>query len=222
MLGPRIASAAPLAPLAPRARPHPESALPKAGAFRRVLTGMSSREREPHSKSIVAPTRTLGEPGITPGRVGGRAGPFQGDGAHDREAAAHAATRRDDADDPLDGTARIARHAAQLAPPIVPAPPSVGPLDAMCATRPVAAVLSLEDLLPAMVRRVAFRGDRHVGSIRLELGAGPYEGAVIHVHADHGRLRVELGGLAAEDLDGLRSRVDARLRGAGLDFEMVG
>lgn len=70
-----------------------------------------------------------------------------------------------------------------------------------------------------LVRRIAWSGDRHRGTVRLEIGAGAYEGATLIVHADAGRVRVEVSG--AGDLDGLRRNLDARLRRHGLDVESV-
>ena len=78
-----------------------------------------------------------------------------------------------------------------------------------------------EELIPALVRRIAWAGDRHHGTVRLELGAGAYAGTTVIVHADGGRVRVELGGSEGPDLDRLRARLDARLRGHGLDVESV-
>lgn len=111
-----------------------------------------------------------------------------------------------------------ARRAAQLAPP-----GTLGnPVDvtAVPSTAPVRA-RSLEELLPALVRRIAWAGDRHKGTVRLELGSGAYAGATVMVHADGGRVRVEIGGHEGPELDRLRTRLDARLRGHGLDVESV-
>jgi len=80
---------------------------------------------------------------------------------------------------------------------------------------------SLEELLPALVRRIAWAGDRHSGSVRLELGAGAYAGTTVVVHAEGGRVRVEISGHEGPDLDRLRSRLHSRLRGHGLDVESV-
>jgi hypothetical protein len=111
-----------------------------------------------------------------------------------------------------------ARQVAQLAPP-----GTLGnPVDVTRAqgTEPVRA-RSLEELLPALVRRIAWAGDRHKGTVRLELGAGAYAGTIVVVHAEGGRVRVELGGSEGPELDRLRARLDARLRGQGLDVESV-
>ena len=108
------------------------------------------------------------------------------------------------------------RHAASLAPPIVP----LAATNATAAEAPLRA-RSLEELLPALVRRIAWAGDRHCGSVRLELGAGAYAGTTVVVHADGGRVRVEISGSEGPELDRLRTRLDTRLRGHGLDVESI-
>jgi hypothetical protein len=109
------------------------------------------------------------------------------------------------------------RHAASLAPPqSVSLAQATSPPEVEAGT--ARARLSLEELLPALVRRVAWAGDRHRGSVRLELGAGAYAGATLLVHADDGRVRVEVSGAGA---DKLRRRIDERLRRHGLDVESV-
>ena len=112
-----------------------------------------------------------------------------------------------------------ARQAAQLAPPGI-APGSASAFDAPNANEPLRA-RSLEELLPALVRRIAWAGDRNKGTVRLELGAGAYAGTTVTVHADGGRVRVEIGGSEGPELDRLRARLDTRLRGHGLDVESV-
>jgi hypothetical protein len=113
-----------------------------------------------------------------------------------------------------------ARHAAQLAPPGIALAPASPESMSASATESVRA-RSLEELLPALVRKIAWAGDRNKGTVRLELGAGAYAGTTVTVHADGGRVRVELGGSEGPDLDRLRTRLDARLRGHGLDVESV-
>jgi hypothetical protein len=112
-----------------------------------------------------------------------------------------------------------ARHAAQLAPPSL-GPGGIEPASTASANEPLRG-RSLEELIPALVRRIAWAGDRHRGTVRLELGAGAYAGTTVTVHADGGRVRVELGGSEGPELDRLRTRLDARLRGHGLDVESV-
>jgi hypothetical protein len=80
---------------------------------------------------------------------------------------------------------------------------------------------SLEDLLPALVRRVAWSGDGRRGALRLELGAGRLAGATLLVQADEGRVRVQLSGPAGADLEEWRRRIAARLADRGLNVEHV-
>ena len=126
--------------------------------------------------------------------------------------------RRGPAMSELDWLDPSARQAAQLAPPGVG---SNGVHAASGASDEPVRARSLEELLPVLVRRIAWAGDRQRGTVRLELGAGAYAGATIVVHADGGRVRVEIGGSEGPDLDRLRARLDARLRGHGLDVESV-
>jgi len=110
------------------------------------------------------------------------------------------------------------RHLAHLAPPTAAAT-----FDANArgvAHETVVRGRSLEELLPALVRKIAWAGDRQRGTVRLELGAGAYAGTTLVVHADGGKVRVEAFG-GGGDLDRLRARLDARLRSHGLDVESV-
>ncbi len=116
--------------------------------------------------------------------------------------------------DPLDPAMR---NPAIVAPPVA-APAAPAPVEAMEAPR---ARMSMEELLPALVRRIAWTGDKHKGTVRLELGAGAHAGTTLLVHADGARVRVEVHGVEGRDLDDFRRRLDARLRGHGLDVESV-
>jgi hypothetical protein len=113
------------------------------------------------------------------------------------------------------------RQAAQLGPPpglaggeivsqATAPPPAGGPARA-----------SLEDLLPALVRRVAWSGDGRRGTVRLELGSGMLAGAELVVQADEGRVRVQLRAPAGVDLGPLRERIAARLAARGLALDEV-
>lgn len=107
------------------------------------------------------------------------------------------------------------RHLAALAPP-----PNVAPAATVADAPATHARLSLEELMPLLVKRIAWSGDRHQGSVRLEIGAGAYAGTTVIVHTDvASRVRIEVGGHG--DLDGLRARLDRRLRRHGLDVESV-
>jgi hypothetical protein len=76
----------------------------------------------------------------------------------------------------------------------------------------------MEELLPQLVRRIAWAGDRRRGTVHMELGAGRHAGSTVTVHADAGRVRVEVQGAEADDL---RSRIQARLERQGIDVESV-
>jgi hypothetical protein len=120
-------------------------------------------------------------------------------------------------DDPLDP---FARHRASLAPPdavfdhpvalVAPLPerpPAAAPTDAPA----LRAAASLEELLPALVRRVAWSGDGRSGTVRLELGSGSLAGATLLVHVDAGRVRVRLDLPAGVDAAGWERRIRERL-----------
>jgi hypothetical protein len=122
---------------------------------------------------------------------------------------------------PLDA---VARHAAQLAPPIThePVAPRVQlPAAAAPATPEVRAHASLEDLLPALVRKVAWSGDGRCGTVRLELGAGALSGATLLVHTDDGRVRVHLDAPSGADVEQWRMRIAQRLAARGLAVDSV-
>ena len=119
---------------------------------------------------------------------------------------------RPSADDLLDPSVR---QAALLAPPPQVQAAVAPAAEAVEAPR---ARMSLEELMPLLVRRIAWAGDRTKGTVRLEIGAGAYAGATLLVHADQGRVRVEVSGVASDDL---RARIDQRLRRHGLDVESV-
>jgi hypothetical protein len=110
--------------------------------------------------------------------------------------------------DPLDAAAPLP---ALLAPPFIAG--SAGP---PAAPHPEAAAFaraqaSLEDVLPAIVKRIAWSGDGRKGSLRLELGAGALAGGTLIVHADEGRVKVELQAPSGTDTAAWRDRIAARL-----------
>ncbi len=118
--------------------------------------------------------------------------------------------------DPLDPATR---HAAQLAPfevSQVHAPPAPAPVEAQ-------ARASLEALLPDLVRKIAWSGDGRKGSMRLELGAGSLAGGTLVVHAESGRVRVELDAPAGADAAVWHTRLSERLsmRGVAVDELIV-
>lgn len=122
--------------------------------------------------------------------------------------------KRAPAVDPLDPSVRAAAH---LAPPMPLAPAPVETAAREVATR---ARVSMEELLPLVVRRIAWGGDKTKAAVHVELGAGALDGTTVTVHAEGRRVRLELGG--AGDLDALRARLESRLRAAGIDVESGG
>jgi hypothetical protein len=131
----------------------------------------------------------------------------------DRESAQRDARRPRTAEDALDPAAR---HAAQIAPPIV-GPPILGGESAP----EVKARASLEELLPRVVKRMAWTGDGRKGSVRIELGSGALAGGTVTVHADEGRVRVEIATPAGVDAEEWRQRIEARLAQRGIEVERL-
>ena len=111
--------------------------------------------------------------------------------------------KRADAADPLDPETR---RYAQLAPPAFA---HAAPVTAATSVDDVAprARVSMEELLPQLVKRIAWAGDKRRGSVQMELGSGPHAGTVVTVHADDGNVRVELHG---DDTGALRRRLEDR------------
>ncbi len=88
---------------------------------------------------------------------------------------------------------------------------STTPLEATTPDVAVRAAGSLEDLLPALVRRVAWSSDGKRGTARLEIGSGDLAGATLLVHADAGRVRVRLEVPPGVDAPFWRERIVHRL-----------
>jgi|HubBroStandDraft_6_1064221.scaffolds.fasta_scaffold806226_1 hypothetical protein len=128
------------------------------------------------------------------------------------------AERRHRADDPLDPSAR---QTAQLGPPA--ATLVSAPLEFAAPDRSVQANAraSLEGLLPALVRRVAWSGDARRGMVRLELGSGALAGSTLRVECDEGRVRVHLDAAPGVDLGAWKARIAARLVATGLTVDAV-
>lgn len=98
------------------------------------------------------------------------------------------------------------RLAAQLAPPLA----SSAPTTAEHVTQ--RARVSLEELVPHVLRRIAWGGDRTKGSVHLELASGDK----VTVFAEGRRVRIEVDG--NPDLE---ARIGSRLRAAGIEVEGV-
>ena len=89
------------------------------------------------------------------------------------------------------------------------------------AAPPSAVAASLEELLPAMVRRIAWAGDRHRGSVRLELSAGELAGTTLTVHSDAGIVRVNMVTPPGVDTALWQRRISRRLAARGIPTESV-
>jgi len=141
------------------------------------------------------------------------------DPSHDERRPADAArrARHDPAPTPDESLDPVVRQAAQMAPPVVN-PITPPPAEAPTETR---ARSSLEELLPALVRKVAWSGDGRRGTVRLELGSGALSGAELLVESNEGQVRVRLRAPAGVDLGAWRTRVGRRLAARGLDVETI-
>lgn len=127
-------------------------------------------------------------------------------------------------DDPLDP---LRRHRAALqspeilascvtvAPATTPSASSVPPVD------PARGLVSLEDLLPTLVRRIAWSGDATRGTARLEIGSGVLAGATLLVAADGGRVQVHLNVPAGVDASSWQARIRRRLESRSIIADTV-
>jgi len=173
--------------------------LGSGAGFATVLSGKHERAAmAPPRPAAGAPVRTRPEPERAP-----------------RRPTASNASKAAVAGDPLDP---VARQAAQLAPPLASMATGATELGDVPAAM---ARTSLEQLLPALVRRVAWSGDGRKGTVRLELGAGGMAGAEVVVESDHGLVRVQLRAPAGVDAEAWRRRVEGRLMARGLQVDGV-
>jgi hypothetical protein len=119
--------------------------------------------------------------------------------------------------DPLDPATR---HSAQIAPLLSTTESARGPAPAEAPVQ-ARARASLEEMLPALVRRIAWSGDGKRGSLRLEFGQGALAGGTLVVHADDGRVRVQLQAPAGTDASEWKGRITSRLEKRGLHLDEV-
>jgi len=128
-------------------------------------------------------------------------------------------------DDPLDP---VHRRRAAYAPPgmfsgpthVSSAPPAF--LAQTSGAEPVArAAASLEDLIPALVRRIGWSSDGRRGTVRLEIGAGELAGSTLVVHADAGRVRVHLDVPPGVDARAWQARIQKRLASRNIPADPV-
>jgi hypothetical protein len=131
-----------------------------------------------------------------------------------------------DEDDPLDP---MRRHRAAADPQgLLICPTGPAQVDSLAtgtssppATTNARMGASLEDLFPALVRRIAWSGDRHRGTVRIELGAGELAGGTLLVHAEDGRVRVHLDAPPGADSRQWQQRIRDRLATRGLATDSV-
>lgn len=128
----------------------------------------------------------------------------------------NAEARRSLRGDPLDPATR---QSAQLAPMFPEAGAQAIPVAA--APAELVARASLEDVLPAIVRRIAWSGDGRKGSLRLEFGAGALAGGTLTVHAEDGRVRVELRAPPGADTSAWKERIVSRLEERRVSIDEV-
>jgi hypothetical protein len=141
---------------------------------------------------------------------------------------AEARSRRPDEDDAASQSRAHARHSspdvasathAIAGVPTLSAFPGATSEAAAASTARVPA--SLEDLLPSLVRRIAWSGDGQRGSVRLELGAGELAGATLLVHAEAGRVSVHLDVAPGTDTRSWQRRLHERLEARGVPTDGV-
>ncbi len=216
-------TAAPPPRTAPREAPRGRHQVPEKNAFSALVRQTLGGRRPPCPLPRPSrPTAGAGTPKTTarsetdPAPEGGAADPRARRSALDADAERDAADERAPAFDPLDPSTR---QLAQLGHP-APAPAAApAPDPAGVAGAPPAVPPSLEHLMPGVVRRIAWGGDKRKASVRMELGGG-LDGAVVLVHAEEGKLQVEVDGPAGE-VDQFRERITDRLRRRGLDVSEV-
>jgi len=119
-------------------------------------------------------------------------------------------------DDDLDP---MARQAAQLAPPPI-AHSDISQEKAVSAPE-TCSRMSLEELVPQLVKRISWSGDVRGGTVRMELGAGDLAGSILTVSSDNGRVSVSVRAPAGTDTTSWRSRLAARLQARGLSVDSI-
>lgn len=118
----------------------------------------------------------------------------------------------DDPVDPLHRHRAALQAGEMLAPVVSPTPAMPSSLSGFPASVDAArAPMSLEDLLPAFVRRIAWSGDGKRGTVRLEIGAGELAGGTLLVAAEGGRVQVHLSVPAGVDPAAWQARIRRRL-----------
>jgi hypothetical protein len=112
----------------------------------------------------------------------------------------------------------MTRQTAQLAPPTTP---SATTGEVAAGAVQTNARVSLEDLVPELVKRIAWSGDSRRGTVRMELGSGELAGSTVMVSADNGRVTVQVHTPPGTDADAWRARIANRLEARGLSVDSV-
>ncbi len=111
----------------------------------------------------------------------------------------------------------IARQAAQLAPPVAFAPAA----EREAAAAQTHARVSLEELVPELVKKIAWSGDAKSGTVRMELGAGDLAGSTLTVSAENGRVSVHVAAPPGTDAAAWKNRIATRLEARGIAIDTV-
>jgi hypothetical protein len=137
------------------------------------------------------------------------------------ERSTHASRRSSRSLDSFDHLPRHLASPSDLAAWLSCATSPPGTLAAGASDVAVRAGASLEKLLPALVRRVAWSSDGKRGTARLEIGSGDLAGATLLVHADAGRIRVRLDAPPGVDVHSWRERIVQRLAARDIPVDEV-
>jgi len=113
----------------------------------------------------------------------------------------------------------MARQTAQLAPP--PVVQTDATQQAALATPEARARLSLEELVPQLVKKIAWSGDARAGTVRMELGAGDLAGSTLIVSSESGRISVSVRAPAGTDTAAWSARLATRLQERGLAVDSI-
>lgn len=211
---------------------HPiPAAWPLPSAYVRAASRADFRQLLAREEASVAKE---GEPGVATAFLAAVLTPKAPPAATSAAATAHgsapATTRQSAADD--DVLDPLHRHRAALAPPnapstasslALPSPlaPAFGPATVAAPEAAPRALASLEHLVPALVRRIAWSGDARRGTARLEIGAGVLAGSTLLVHADEGQVRVQLSVPPGIDAVSWQRRIAERLASRNIAAESV-
>ncbi len=112
----------------------------------------------------------------------------------------------------------VARQAAQLAPPATMTPVAVEREATAAQTH---ARVSLEELVPQLVKKIAWSGDAQRGTVRMELGAGDLAGGTLTVSAENGRVSVHVAAPPGTDANAWKNRIATRLEARGIAVDTV-